>query len=219
MIEKIVKRGYHSKHKELVTTIEILVTYGSLDVFYIDTNYNTIKPYHNIKGIISKTEFTKLNFNEGFVSALFSTIDEDAYEKDYICKCLVVTWTGEDGEVITCKAGDGILIDVIDTAWEDVSKLRVCQLPNQTDKFFYIGSGVAVALTYRAIEDESLLLFTEETQFYLNRKSDDGVFDYLNKYKEQISVKDFGKMLDDINYDYMLSKHTPSKDLFMAVIY
>lgn len=219
MIEKIVKRGYHSKHKELVTIVELQVGFGEVHVFYIDTNYNTVKPYHKIKSIINHNDLTQDNFNETFVCDIFGQIDEDAFSNDYICKCLVLAWMCPTGEIIICKSGDGINIDVLTSGWDEITKKRVCHLPNQSEKFFYIGSGASIKLTHKTYDDEAIILYTDDTQFYLNNKSKEEFFDYMQEYKQQINEMNFPKMLDDLNYDYMLSKGSPSKDLFIAAIF
>ncbi|WP_210498402.1 hypothetical protein [Vibrio crassostreae] len=219
MIDKIVKRGYHSKHRELITQVEVPVKYGSLSAFYIDTNYNAVKPYHIIKGIITAKELSEADFNIDTVTQMLRDIDDDAHQKDYICRCLFVIWEDNKGNKLIAKGGDGVNFFTIDNAWDEPSPTRICAFPNQSEKWMYVGSGACLPLVELVDEDNAILIQTDETMFYLNSKAKGSTFDMFETYKDLIAEAKYGEVLDMINFDFMISKRPPSKDLFLAFVH
>lgn len=216
MIDKIIRKGMLSgKDSTLVTQIETMPEDGLVYLFYIDANYNITKPYHNIKHIINSFKFVKENFSIGYLNDIVRAIDEDAYQKDYVTKSLFMVWV-LDGEKIVVNVGATFKCFCIDhLEWEADMIYSTCNFPSNGGNYHYIGSGAALGAVEHFTEEEDVLVFTEDTQFYYTQKLNINI---INPSNLPLKKRDYMSMMNESLWSNQILKKQPSKDIFIAII-
>lgn len=208
----LVKRGFHTLHKNLTTIIELPVLKGVVHVLYIDTDHNTKNPHSDIRTAINKNIDTD-RFNEDHVRELIEIIDDIAYERDFILRDLILIWK-VDNETIIGKCGSGLIVRKVCWGWDEPSISVVLRLPNQTDNLFYIGSGARFCMTERFFSDDRILINSEETQFYMNKRH--GRVFNLNEYiLKGHTQESFNDIIQNLDEKFGLTKTKPSKDIII----
>ncbi len=215
MIHKIIRAGFMSnKDRTFTTQIEMMPEEGSLYAFYIDANYNIVKPYHYIKAVIQRFKFTKDNFSVGFMSEIVRAIDEDAISKDYVSKAFLLCWV-LDGKKLLVNVGATFKCHCIDhLAWEDEIITPACNFTHNGGNYHYIGSGAALGAVEEFSEEEDILAFTEDTQFHYSQSLHINLVSQDNLPTER---GDYETMFNKAFWSAKLLKNRPSKDIFIAV--
>lgn len=215
MSKILIKRGFHSLHKNLTTIIEIPLLKGVMHVLYIDTDHNNKNPHADIKDTINK-HIDVDNFTEEHVRELIEMLDDVAYERNFILRDLVLAWKDND-ETIIGKCGSGLIVRKICWGWDEPSLSVILRLPNQTDNLFYIGSGSRFCMTDTVVGDESLFINSEETQFFINKKND-RVFN-LNEYiLNEYTQETYRDIIHNLDLKFDLTKRPPSKDIIIMTL-